>query len=580
MSIILGLNANHADSSACLIKNGKLLFGIEEERINRIKHWAGVPILSIEECLSSTGIDSSEITDISLNTNPLSNFYRKSFFFFRNYLFGKKKYEIIKRINKKISIKDFINCHANNWNLRSNVNIHYVDHHISHIASAYYASGFKDAVGLSIDGFGDFCSLSIAKCSDEGIKIIKKIYFPHSLGIFYEAITQLIGFKNYGDEYKVMGLSSYGKPVFFEVIMENIFKKNTLFALNTKYFNHLNRNFKYNYINQPKQNQIFNEEIFKLFKKEELQNNKDFSKYKANIASSAQKIFEFFLKNICTEIKKINFSNNLVYAGGCALNSLANNQILINNYFEKIFIPYAPGDAGGSIGSALITFKKKNKKNSFVNLTTPFIGSSYDNKYIEKIINNNQKLKQFKITYHKNGTELNNFIAKKIFENNIIGFFKSRMEFGARALGNRSILANPCNPHIKEIINNKIKRRESFRPFAPSILFEEKIHWFGNKHYNPYMSCVELINDDKKHLIPGITHIDGTARVQTITKEFNEDFYNLIQSFSKISRVPILLNTSFNENEPIVRKPEEAIKCFLRTEMDIVVLENFTIERN
>ena len=376
-----------------------------------------------------------------------------------------------------------------------------------------------------------------------------------------------------------MGLSSYGKPVFFEIIMENIFKKNTLFALNTKYFNHLNRNFEYNYLNQPKQNQIFNEEIFKLFKKEELQNSQDFSKYKANIASSAQKIFEFFLKNICKEIKKINFSNNLVYAGGCALNSLANNQILINNYFEKIFIPYAPGDAGGSIGSALVTFRKKNK-NSLTNLTSPFIGSAYDNKYIEKIINKDQKLKQFKITYHKNGTELNNFIAKKIFENNIIGFFKSRMEFGARALGNRSILANPCSPHIKEIINKKIKRRESFRPFAPSILFEEKIHWFGNKHCNPYMSSVELINDDKKHLIPGVTHIDGTGRVQTITKEFNEDFYNLIQSFSKISGVPMLLNTSFNENEPVVRKPEEAINCFLRTEMDMVVLENFTIERN
>jgi carbamoyltransferase len=276
---------------------------------------------------------------------------------------------------------------------------------------------------------------------------------------------------------------------------------------------------------------------------------------------------------------KINFSNNLVYAGGCALNSLANNQILINNYFEKIFIPYAPGDAGGSIGSALMTFRKKNK-NSFANLTTPFIGSAYDNKYIEKIINNDQKLKQFKITYHKSGTELNNFIAKKIFENNIIGFFKSRMEFGARALGNRSILANPCSPHIKEIINKKIKRRESFRPFAPSILFEEKIHWFGNERYNPYMSCVELINDDKKHLIPGVSHIDGTGRVQTITKEFNENFYNLIQSFSKISGVPMLLNTSFNENEPVVRKPEEAINCFLRTKMDMVVLENFTIERS
>jgi len=376
-----------------------------------------------------------------------------------------------------------------------------------------------------------------------------------------------------------MGLSYYGKPEFFELIKEKIFKKDTLFSLNTKYFNHINRDFEYKFSNQPKQNQIFNDKIFRLFKKEELQNNQDFTKYKANIASSAQKIFEFFLKNICEEIKKINFSNNLVYAGGCALNSLANNQILINNYFEKIFIPYAPGDAGGSIGSALIAYRKKNK-NNFENLTTPFIGSAYDSEVIEKIINNDQRLKQYKIKYYKNRLELNNLVAQKIFDNNIIGFFNSRMEFGARALGNRSILANPCSPNIKEIINKKIKRRESFRPFAPSILFEEKNKWFGNHHYNPYMSCVEQVNDSKKHLIPGVTHIDGTGRVQTITKEFNEHFYNLIYTFSKISGVPMLLNTSFNENEPVVRKPEEAINCFLRTEMDILVLEDFVVERN
>jgi carbamoyltransferase len=579
MSIIIGINANHADSAACIIKNGKVLFGIEEERINRVKHWAGLPIQSIEACLKATGIDSSEITDISLNTNPLSNFWKKSFFFIQSYFFGKKKYEIAKRLKKKLSIRDSINNQSNNCNFGSKVNIHYIDHHISHIASAYYASGFKDAVGLSIDGFGDFCSLSIAKCNEESIKVIKKIYFPHSLGIFYEAITQLIGFKNYGDEYKVMGLSSYGKPEFFELIKEKIFKKGTLFFLNTKYFNHTNKDFEYKFLNQPKQNQIFNDEVFKLFKKEELQNNQDFTQYKADIASSAQKIFEFFLSNICKEIRKLNFSNNLVYAGGCALNSLANNQILINNYFEKIFIPYAPGDAGGSIGSALVAYRKKNK-DSFANLTTPFIGSAYNDEDIKKIINNDQRLKQFKIKYFKNRGELNNFVAQKIFDNNIIGFFNSRMEFGARALGNRSILANPCNPHIKEIINKKIKKRESFRPFAPSILFEEKINWFGNRYYNPYMSCVEQINKDKKYLIPGVSHIDGTGRVQTITKEFNENFYNLIQSFSKISGVPILLNTSFNENEPVVRRPEEAINCFLRTEMDILVLENFVVERS
>jgi carbamoyltransferase len=400
------------------------------------------------------------------------------------------------------------------------------------------------------------------------------------LGIFYEAVTQLLGFQNYGDEYKVMGLSSYGNPEFFDLIKKKIFKEQSLYHLNAKYFNHIDKNFEYRFSNQPKQNTIFNDEIFKLFNKEELQNGENFSKYKANIASSTQKIFEHFLNKICEEIEKINFSNNLVYAGGCALNSLANNQILSNNYFKKVFIPYAPGDAGGCIGSALVTYRKENKKDNFKNIITPFIGSSYSSEYIEKVINNDGRLKKFKINFFNNKSELNNYIAKRIFNNKIIGFFNSRMEFGARALGNRSILANPCSSNIKEIINKKIKRRESFRPFAPSILFEEKINWFNNNYYNPYMSCVEKINDDKKNLIPGVTHIDGTGRVQTVSKEFNEDFYNLIKSFHNISGVPILLNTSFNENEPIVRMPEEAINCFLRTEMDLLVLENFIIERN
>jgi carbamoyltransferase len=579
MSIILGINANHADSAACILKNGKLLFAIEEERINRIKHWSGIPIKSIEKCLDFAGINSIEVTDISINTNPFSNFGNKITFFLKNFVFGKKKYEIMERIKKKLSIKSLINEKNNNLNFNSNVKVHYIDHHTSHIASAFYPSGFKNAIGLSIDGFGDFCSLTIAKCNEEGIKVVKRIYFPHSLGIFYEATTQLLGFRNYGDEYKVMGLSSYGEPEFFELIIKEIFKENNFYCLNTSYFNHANNNFEYKFLSQVQKNTIFNEKIFKIFKREELHYNQEFNKYKANIASSAQKVFEYFLKKICEEIKKINFSKNLVYAGGCALNSLANNQILINNYFEKIFIPYAPGDAGGCIGSALYTFRKKNKNKTFENLISPFVGSSYNNNDIKKIINSEVRLKKYKIKFFEKRKKLNTFIARKIFSNHIIGFFNSKMEFGARALGNRSILANPCSPNIKEILNSKIKRRESFRPFAPSILEDKKKEWFINERANPYMSIVEYIKEEKRKKIPAVTHVDGTGRVQTVSKDLNENFYNLIYEFYKISGVPILLNTSFNENEPIVQNPEEAINCFLRTKMDLLVLEDWIIER-
>ena len=264
MSIILGLNCNHADSSACIIKNGELLIAIEEERINRVKHWAGLPIKSIEECLKYTNIKIEEITDISINTNPMSNIKEKIIYFLKNYLLGKKKYEIAKRIKKKLDLKKDINNYFKPSCLNKNIKIHYIDHHLSHIASAYFPSNFDDAVGLSIDGFGDFASVCIAKCNKDKIKIIKKYLFPHSLGVFYESFTQLIGFKNYGDEYKMMGLSSYGKPEYYDLILNNVFKRSKKIELNLKYFKHTNKNFSYKFEGQPNQNDLYNLELEKL----------------------------------------------------------------------------------------------------------------------------------------------------------------------------------------------------------------------------------------------------------------------------------------------------------------------------
>ena len=281
--------------------------------------------------------------------------------------------------------------------------------------------------------------------------------------------------------------------------------------------------------------------------------------------------------NICNEIKNLNFSENLVYAGGCALNSLANKRIIQSKLFKKVFIPYAPGDAGGSIGSASYYLKSKNV--SLSNLKTPFIGPNYTNDEIKKIIFDKYNLKNNKVESLPDKNVLNNKIANLLYENKIIGYFNGRMEFGARALGNRSILANPCGEKIKDLINIKIKRRENFRPFAPAILEEEKNKWFNNNNSNHYMSSVELINENKRRLIPAVTHIDGTGRVQTVSKQLNLNFYNLIESFCRISGIPILLNTSFNENEPIVNEPSQAIDCFLRTQMDALVIENYLITR-
>ena len=449
---------------------------------------------------------------------------------------------------------------------------------MSHIASAFYPSKFETAVGLSIDGFGDFCSIAIAKCENDKISIIDKTYFPDSLGLIYEAFTQYLGFDNYGDEYKVMGLSSYGSPIYNKLIEENIFKNLNTCKLNLNFFNHTNKNFSYKFSGSPKQNKIFNNNIEDILHLNS-SDGKDFINMQRDIASSVQKVFEKQLIKICEKIHKLNFSSNLVYAGGCALNSLANKKIFDSKLFKEIYIPYAPGDAGGSIGSALQVIKNKDKNTNLKNFYSPYIGPSYKNDEIQIELNENLELKKFNIIKFENIDLLNERIAKHIFENRIIGYFNNRMEFGARALGNRSILANPCNPNIKEIINLKIKKRENFRPFAPAILHEEKSKWFDNSFSNPYMSYVENIKISQRNRIPAVTHIDGTGRVQTVTKDINKNFYNLISKFYELSKVPILLNTSFNENEPIVMNYKNAISCFLRTKMDVLVLNNHIIER-
>ena len=578
MSIVLGLNINHADSSACIIRDGQLLFAIEEERINRIKHWAGLPIESIKYCLRYSGISTNEITDISINSNPLSNIFPKAFFFLKNYISGSKKYEIYKRIKNKLNLKETLKQNFPKNAFSKNLKIHYIDHHLSHLASAFYPSQFKKAIGLSIDGFGDFCSIAIAKCENEKISIIDKTFFPDSLGLVYEAFTQHLGFKNYGDEYKVMGLSSFGSPIYSDLIEEKIFKGSNKFNLNLDFFNHTNKNFNYKFSGSPQQNQIFNDKIDSLFNLTE-KNEKSFIIKQRNIASSIQRVFEKKLIQICEKIHNLDYSNNLVYAGGCALNSLANKKLFESKLFDQIYIPYAPGDAGGSIGSALQVIKSKNINIKLMNLHTPYVGPDFDSNEIGNELDNNKDLKKFNITKFKNINSLNQKVAKSIFDNKIVGYFNNKMEFGARALGNRSILANPCNPDMKEIINSKIKRRESFRPFAPAILFEEKKYWFNNEISNPFMSHVEDIKKEQQNKIPAVTHIDGTGRVQTVTKDMNKNFYDLINEFYKISKVPILLNTSFNENEPIVMTFNNAIECFIRTKMDILVLNSFVIER-
>tara|TARA_B100000787_G_scaffold71256_1_gene52374 strand:- start:2456 stop:4180 length:1725 start_codon:yes stop_codon:yes gene_type:complete len=573
MKVILGINAYHADSSACILIDGTIIAAIEEERINRKKHFSGYPIESIKECLRIAKKQDIEITDIAFNTKPSSNFFSKCIFWLKNFSF--KKNYFTQRIGKKIYIKKLL---LKEFKLNNNIKFHYVEHHLAHIASAFYPSGFADANGLSIDGSGDFVTLAISECKNNKIKIIEKTTFPNSLGIFYHAMTQFLGFKNYGDEYKIMGLAAYGNPKYFDKIKDNLFNDNNklLFELNLKYFNHHKNNFKYIAEESLIIDTIYNLKLLDLFSIE-LNDHKNKDKFIKDFAASVQKVYEFFFQKIIRKISLNKFSKNIIYAGGCALNSSA-NQIITNTkqLFENVYIPFAPGDNGGAIGAALTVSAKYNNK--IVNSDNPYLGKEFSNNEVMHILESDfykDKL-DFRLI---NDEELFKSAARLISEGNVIGWFQGKMEFGPRSLGNRSILADPRNPNMKDIINMKIKRRESFRPFAPSVLEEYQSDWFESNYTNPYMSSLSKVKENKKKIIPAVTHIDGTARLQTVNSVYNSRYTKLIYNFFLLTGVPILLNTSFNENEPIVMKPEESLNCLLRTDMDVVFINNYLVKK-
>jgi len=580
--IILGINAFHPNSSACLLVNGEIKIALEEERINRVKYWSGLPINAIKLCLKNQNIEFFNVDYVAINQN-----------FFAN-IFSKIKYTLSKRpdisflinsFKNKLKKRNILNLLQNEFGpFKKNCKLVGVEHHKSHIASAFFESKFDKSVNLSVDGFGDFTSVAWGLGNKEKINIDHKILFPNSLGIFYESFTQFLGFSNFGEEYKVMGLSSLGSPTHLEKIKNVIkLKKNGEFELNLSYFNHHKKNIIYSFDNvAPKIDNLFNNNFINLFgnprKKDE-----DISGYHKDLAASVQKIYEevlFHILNYTHDKYKI---DNLTLSGGCAQNSLANGKIIKNTRFQSLFVPSNPGDGGGSVGAAYSLWSSLNKKRPSNNLGS-YLGNSYTDNEVENVIINKKKEIDFEnceCLYMKNEDLLCTFAAEQLAQQKVIGWFQGNMEWGPRALGNRSIISDPRNSDIKNILNLKIKRRESFRPFAPSILFEEAKNWFDDfTDEDPYMSRVLYFKKDKTHLIPGVVHIDGTGRLQTVKSSDNPRYYKLIACFNKITGIPIILNTSFNENEPVVFTPENALNCFLRTKMDILIIGNWIISRN
>jgi len=578
---ILGLNAYHGDSAACLFVDGKLIAAAEEERFRRIKHWAGLPTSAINYVLEEAKLRLEEVDHIAINRKPGVNNLRRLEFVLTHWPHPRLIAQKIKNIRSAASVKETLQA---NYRIEIKAEVHHVEHHLAHLASAYLVSGFNEAACISIDGFGDFASTAFGIGKGSEVKIDNRVYFPHSLGIFYSALTQFLGFRHYGDEYKVMGLAPYGEPNYLEPLREVVrIRPDGTFRLNLKYFRHHIGNVSYTWKDcAPEVGTLYRRRLVGLLGPARRPDEPLEQKHK-DIARSVQATYEKAFFALLQALHKQHPSDNLALAGGCAMNSVANGKVYRRTPFKKMYCPPAAGDAGGAIGAAAFVLSTLNSQLSTdTPLMTAYLGPDASEEEIHALID--WKKKEIAdagctTSYIGDEEELVSKTAKALADGKIVGWFQGRMEWGPRALGNRSILADPRNAAIKDVLNAKIKRRESFRPFAPSILREEVAEWFETDDDVPFMMKVFQIRTKYRDMIPAVIHVDGTGRLQTVHKETNPRYYRLIEHFRDLTGVPLVLNTSFNESEPVVCYPEEALDCFLRTEMDILVLANFFLER-
>ena len=574
--LILGLNSFHADSSASLIKDGKIIYSLEEERFKRIKHYSGFPIEAIEKVLEYSNTSIEDIDYIATNKSNLYNIFEKIKFSLKHFQFNAlveyfkdrnfRKVDIIKELRKFGKLK----------NLKKIVD---VPHHLSHISYSYFLSGFDDCIGLTIDGSGDFSTSESYKIESGNISIIDKTIFPNSLGIFYQAFTQFLGFRRYGEEYKVMSLSSYGKPKFIKEIDDMIrIDKNYKINLDLKYFKHHKVGFNlFNETGYPIFSDLFTNEIEKKLGIPTRYKNEELKDIHFDIAASVQSIFERIIFEKISFLQNKTGFNKACFSGGCFFNSKMAGKIKYNTSLKNIYIGSNPGDAGGAIGSALYLSNKINK-NSNLNYKDKI---SYSMGYSDKL--EKETLKRFKdlikVNKFKNSDELINSASDLLKSKKIIAWFQSGSEWGPRALGFRSILANPSEKDVADEINILLKKRETFRPFAPSICEDDYSKYFEKNFDCSFMNYVVKVKEDAKDIIPAVVHIDGTSRVHSVSKKDNELFYRLIKSFKNKTNICCVLNTSFNIDEPICETIEDAINTFLKSNLEYLVLNKNLITK-
>jgi carbamoyltransferase len=598
---ILGINAYHGDASAAIIKDGRLIAAAEEERFNRIKHCAGFPERSIRYCLDEAGVRLEDVDHIGISRDPAAHLHKKILYaasraarqtaagrletatgsrgepettrtlsFFRH---------LRDRIGNAAKVRDLKDELARVFsipkrNLRKE--IHNVEHHLAHLASCFFVSPFERAALLSIDGFGDFISTMWAIGEGNSIEVLGQVEYPHSAGIVYTATTQFLGFPHYGDEGKVMGLAPYGRPRFMDQFREIIrTEERGQFRLNLDYFRHHAEGVEMTWDQgSPVIGRIFSDEFVKTFGPVR-EPGIPLTDRERDIAASLQLRLEEIAFHVLAHLHEQTGTTDLGLAGGVAYNSVMNGKILLNTPFTRIFVQPAAGDSGTALGVCYHLHNQVLKQPRGEVMTGAYTGPGFKNDRIREALDHSGlAFESF------DDRDVTRRAARDIADGLVVGWFQERMEFGPRALGNRSIVVDPRRAEMKDILNERIKKREPFRPFAPSILEERVGDYFEQTHPAPTMLLVYRIRPERRTEIPAVTHVDGSGRLQTVSRKLNQRYYQLISDFAELTGVPVVLNTSFNENEPIVCTPQEAIDCFLKTRMDVLYLGNYAVRRS
>jgi carbamoyltransferase len=582
---ILGLSAFHADASAAAVVDGRFVAGVEEERFRRIKHWAGFPEHALRFCLDEAGGDLGEIRAMAVSRQPRAYLLRKALLALSHPRSLRRAASRARNLAQIASIEERISSVFGTAAPR----VHAVEHHLAHLASAFYCSPFEEAMCLSVDGFGDFVSTMLAAGCGSSIEVLDRVCFPHSLGQLYTAVTQLLGFPGFGDEYKVMGLAAYGEPSYAAQIRQVVpARPDGTFRLDLRYFRHLSEGVDMTWDDgAPLLGPLFTPLLEELLgpargpQDELAQRHKD-------VAASLQLVYEERFFALVRALQKRTGLPRLALAGGCAMNSLANGKLFAATDVREVYIQAAAGDAGTALGAALWVHHAElgAPRNGFVMEHCSW-GPAYGEDEVRRALaagipesgGRDGAWGEIRVEAVSDPERLAAETAAALANCEVVGWYQGRSEWGPRALGNRSILADPRRGDMKELLNRKIKRRESFRPFAPSILEERTGDWFTIDYPDPFMVKVYPIRPEKRPAVPAVTHADGTGRLQTVSRRANPLYWALIRAFEERTGVPMVLNTSFNENEPIVNTPAEALDCFLRTRMDRLVLGGVVVTR-